>query len=344
MADTTPQKILIIRNDKLGDFMLSLPVFKLLKAAIPNGQLHALVPDYTRDIALACDAIDQVIIDPGQQATFSQQRQLLRQIRRQKYTAVLTLFSTTRIGCLTWLSGIPYRLAPATKLAQIFYNHRLRQRRSQSEKPEYRYNLELAYRFLCDHHISTAIEASAPYLHFDPDVVTEQKQAFCRQHDIDATHKLIVVHPGSGGSASNLSLEQYAELVRRLELTADYHVVITAGPGEDAQAEQLSRLMVDVPHSIYISHQGLVNFARFLQGATLFISGSTGPLHIAGALDVPTAGFYPRRRSATSLRWQTLNSEAKRLGFMPPESHAEQDMQAIDLQQAAEAIRHQLLR
>jgi ADP-heptose:LPS heptosyltransferase len=82
----------------------------------------------------------------------------------------------------------------------------------------------------------------------------------------------------------------------------------------------------------------LRDFARHIQFADLFISGSTGPLHIAGALDCPTAAFYPTRRSATSLRWQTLNSEGRRLAFSPPPGEAESEMQQTDLTAAAEAI------
>jgi ADP-heptose:LPS heptosyltransferase len=75
----------------------------------------------------------------------------------------------------------------------------------------------------------------------------------------------------------------------------------------------------------------------------LFISGSTGPLHVAGALDVPTAAFYPRRRSATPLRWQTLNSPQRRLAFTPPDMAAESAMDAIDVENAAAVIGRQFL-
>jgi len=338
-----PQKILIIRNDKLGDFMLSLPVFKLLKQALPQTSLHALVPEYTRDIALACDAIDEVIIDPGKDAAFREQRQLLHTIRQQHYAAVITLFSTTRIGLCLWLAGIPYRLAPATKLAQIFYNHRLSQRRSRSEKPEYQYNLDLAYHYLRDQQIDTDTSVALPYLRFPQNCVTEQKRVFLDSQNISGDPKLIIVHPGSGGSANNLSLQQFARLIHQLKLNSNYHVVITAGPDEQAIARELSTLLEDTPHSVYNSQSGLISFAQFLQNAVLFISGSTGPLHIAGALDVPTAAFYPRRRSATSLRWQTLNSEENRLGFMPPADADEQAMQRIDIDAAAKQITDKFL-
>ena len=77
--------------------------------------------------------------------------------------------------------------------------------------------------------------------------------------------------------------------------------------------------------------------------ADLFISGSTGPLHIAGALDRATAAFYPRRRSATPLRWQTLSADHHRLEFCPSVEAEESDMQSIDIQQAAMEISNTLL-
>ncbi|MDR9437531.1 MAG: glycosyltransferase family 9 protein [Thiohalophilus sp.] len=323
--------------------MLSLPVFKLLKQALPGCTLHALVPGYTRDIALACDAIDDVVIDPGKQAPYAQQSQLLTTIKQQKYDGVITLFSTSRIALLLWLARIPYRLAPATKLAQIFYNHRLVQRRSYSLKPEYRYNLDLAVHYLQHHNITPDVEPAPPYLQFPRNCVVEQKQAFLKACNIDGDPELVIVHPGSGGSANNLSLEQYARLIHRLNLDDNYHLVITAGPGEYPVAESLSMLLEGIPHSIYDSQQGLVNFAQFLQNAALFISGSTGPLHIAGALDRPTAAFYPRKRSSTALRWQTLSREARRLGFMPPEQAEAEDMQSIDIEAAANLIAEKLL-
>ena len=48
----------------------------------------------------------------------------------------------------------------------------------------------------------------------------------------------------------------------------------------------------------------------------LFIAGSTGPLHIAGALNKKTVGFYPSKKSSTSLRWQTINNFHKRLSII----------------------------
>ena len=71
----------------------------------------------------------------------------------------------------------------------------------------------------------------------------------------------------------------------------------------------------------------------------LFVAGSTGPLHIAAALDVPTIGFFPAHRSATPLRWRPLNSEGRHLAFSPPEdSDHPEDMSQLDPKTMAAAI------
>lgn len=336
-------KILIVRNDKLGDFILSYPVYSLIKSAIPGCKLHVLVPSYTLPLARENQWVDHVIEDPGSSATWSEQYHLFQSIRQQRYDVIITLFSTTRIGFITWLAGIKYRLAPATKIAQFFYNHSLIQRRSCSLKPEFEYNLDLAKQFLSDHDFNTDFQRQFPEIHFSADEIDPVRQEFFSGYNLPRQSRLIFIHPGTGGSATNLSLEQYADLVSNLNLQEHDIIVITAGPAEMETASTLSRLLGSTPHIVYPSTKGLVYFTKFIQLCDLFISASTGPLHIAGALDRPTAAFYQRRRSATALRWQTLNSEGRRLAFMPPEEAGESDMQKIDVIEAAKKINETFL-
>ena len=337
------KKILVIRNDKLGDFMLSYPSFALLKQALPDCETYALVPAYTREMAEACPWIDHVIIDTAKDSGAMGLRSLIKSFRAYQFDAAITLFSTTRIGFALMAAGIRHRLAPATKAAQIFYNHKLTQRRSRSEKPEYEYNLDLVRDFLQSQNIAIPELHKPPYLHFNEQEVEELKQTFCSTHHLDIRNPVVFIHPGSGGSANNLSLDQYQQLAINLTDKTTLNLVITAGPGELPYAEQLATQLGNLKHAVYYSTEGLQRFAQHIQFADVFISGSTGPLHIAGALNTATAAFYPRRRSATSLRWQTLNSDDKRLAFSPPESAEEQDMSVINMDDAASLIYQKFL-
>ena len=332
------KKILVIRNDKLGDFMLAWPALALLRKNLPDAHIAVLVPAYTEPLARACPSIDEVIVDPKLKGEWHSGRALARLIRPGRFDAVVTLFSRFDTALAAWLAGIPLRYAPATKLAQLFYNHRMPQRRSRSEKPEYEYNLDMVKAFLKGQGIDDIQPAAPPYLQFPKNEVQALEEVFRREHRIPSADRLIFLHSGHGGSANNLSLEQYAALARALAARPRVHFVLTAGPGEEARAQKLSDQLAGVPHSINKSADGLVAFAKRLQFAALFISGSTGPLHIAGALNRPTAAFYPRRRSSTALRWQTVNEPDKRLAFMPPETAEESDMAAIDLEKATIGI------
>ncbi len=339
-AEKAPEKILLVRNDKLGDFMLSWPAIAALKQALPDSHIVALVPAYTRAMAELCPNIDEVLLDPTAEAGAGGFVDLLKRLRQQRFDLMLTLFSTTRIGLLGWLAGIPQRWAPATKIAQVFYNHRLKQQRSRSEKPEYEYNLDLAQAL-----IETLPgqpgqpSPQPPYLAFDDTTLAALRQQFLNAQQIPPQQRLVFIHAGHGGSANNLSLRQYADLAARIS-DESRCFVLTAGPGELQDTQRLGAMMDEAGLNtrIFNSDAGLVSFAQHLALADLFIAGSTGTLHIAGALDRPTVGFYPNRRSSTPLRWRTLNAAGRTLALTPP-SDIEQDMSRVDLQQAGAEIR-----
>lgn len=339
---TSGPKILVIRNDKLGDFMLAWPALALLRRNLSKAHIAVLVPAYTAPLAEICPSVDQVLVDPKLPGDWRNGRALARVIKPEGFDAAIALFSRFDSGLGVRLAGIPRRYAPATKLAQFFYDRRLPQRRSRSEKPEYEYNLDLVRTYLADQGIAKPKPVEAPYLSFKPAELKKLKQVFLKQHKIAATKQLVFVHAGHGGSASNLSLGQYGHLIRGLSAPRKRHFVLTAGPGEEQQAKRLASL-VEGPHTVWVSKSGLVDFAKHLGVADLFISGSTGPLHLAAALDRPTAAFYPRRRSSTALRWQTVNDEARRLAFMPPADAGESDMASIDVMRAAAEIAKKLL-
>jgi ADP-heptose:LPS heptosyltransferase len=291
---------------------------------------------------MLCSWIDDVLPDEGESAIA-----LSRKFHSCNFDVMLTLFSSGRVALAGWMARIPYRLAPATKLAQFFYNRRLVQRRSRSEKPEYAYNLDLALRLLADYagteYRPTSneqgdflpAEIQRPLLRFDDDIV-KLKRELCHELELDSGARLIFIHPGSGGSANNLRPEQYIELANSLA-AENCAFVITAGPGEEKIAQQVVA-GITAPAAVYAPAAGLTQFARALQVADLFISGSTGPLHIAAALNRPTAAFYPRHRSATPLRWQTLNSPQRRLAIVPPEGVAASQVDSIEVTAAAQQI------
>lgn len=330
--------ILVIRNDKLGDFMLAWPAISLIKKQYPEAKVSVLIPAYTRPIAELCPWIDDIIIDDKHEDTLSDARHLASILRSYDIDVSISLFTELRTALALWLARVPLRYGPATKMAQLFLNRKLKQKRSLSLKPEYEYNIDLVRHYIIANDDDVTELQNPPFLTFDQQETDELRLKYTSQKNIDPDRKLIFIHAGTGGSAINLSLQQFAMLASIISEQHRTHFVLTAGPDELETAEKLSQQMSSLEHSIYHSTDGLASFAKFIDICDLFISGSTGPLHIAGALNVNTAAFYPARRSATPLRWQTINEPQKRIFFSPEKYTGSDDMQTIDIASCANRI------
>jgi heptosyltransferase III len=119
----------------------------------------------------------------------------------------------------------------------------------------------------------------------------------------------IVIHPGHGGSAHNLSPTAYRHLVDTA-ISRGYPVAITLGRGEEGLGAvfpppEPGRLAIidDLPD--------LEALAGLLTHAGGFIGGSTGPMHLAAALQKPVLAFFPPRPGMTPQRWGPIGTQAR---------------------------------
>ncbi len=336
-SKTAPKCILICRTDKLGDFVLSLPSFELIKRTLPNAKIIALTQEYTKPIAELCDYIDEVITIPRSNSAITTIKNTIKILKPINIDVSISLFTTATLAIGLLFSKIPFRVSPATKVDQLFYTHRLRQRRSLSLKPEFEYNLDLIKYYLEQNNIKFNGVSNTPLIKFQKKTVLDTKQLFCDKNNIAKSNKLIFVHVGSGGSANNLPPHKYADLINLLACNLQAIFVLCEGPEDSNTVTEVISLLKTTNYIRYISNKGLLEFTKHIAIADFFISGSTGPLHIAGALDIATAGFYPNRRSATATRWKTLNSNNNLMAFSPSIEDAD-DMSKINLEQVCDKI------
>lgn len=87
------KKILVIRNDKIGDFMVCFPAFAMLKQSMPNAEITALVPSYTASLAELCPSIDNVIIDTPNKKDKTEFNRVLQAVKNAQFDAVICFVS-----------------------------------------------------------------------------------------------------------------------------------------------------------------------------------------------------------------------------------------------------------
>lgn len=296
--------ILVVRNDKLGDFITALPTLYVLKHYNPDNRIIALVAPLNRKLAQSCDFIDEVIVDEGKDIL-----ELAFKIKKANIDASITLFSNTRVALAQWIARIPIRIAPATKIAQIFYNRRIKQRRSEVKMGEFEYNLQLAKALFGD----ISLDFPKPLLHFCDD----NFQKFCAEYEI--TKPVVAFHPGFGGSSdANWTLEEYIDLVSIAVEDKEIDVVMTFGPDEEKLYDEAKSFLGESRVILYQSQGSVVDFAALLSRFKLFVSTSTGTYHLASASGCETFTFFGDSKFASSARWKSIGEENKQHHFMIP--------------------------
>lgn len=306
--------ILVVRTDKLGDFITALPAFYVLKEHNPQNKIAALVAPLNKELALACGFIDEVIIDDGKSSVF----ELAAQLRAAKIDASITLFSNTRVALAQFLALIPKRVAPATKLAQIFYTKRVKQRRSEVKMAEFEYNLELTKALFA----SIDLAYKKPLVTFSDakDVYVQ----FCNEFEI--TKEIVAFHVGFGGSSdANWNLDEYEILIREVLKQGKYQVVLTFGPDEATLCEEMKNRLKDEKIVFYVSQEGIVNFAKLISSFKLFVSTSTGTYHLASLVGCATLTFFADTLFASSKRWKSVGDEKLQQHFMIPYNRHERE-------------------
>lgn len=262
--------------------------------------------------------IDEVIVDDTDCA-FA----LARKLKKAKIDASITLFSNTKVAIAQFLCGIKIRIAPATKIAQIFYNRRVKQRRSRVEMAEFEYNLQLAKALFEE----IKLEFPSPLVTIDEAEKKRAYEAFCQNHAVDKEKKIIAFHPGFGGSSdANWTVEEYIELAKVLLDKEKFQIVFTFGPGEDELYDAVKKASLKGV-VLYQSQGSIMDFAKLISSFSLFVSTSTGTYHLAAMVGTPTMTFFADTLFASVKRWRAIGDENLQHPYMIPPH--EEDRRAL---------------
>jgi heptosyltransferase-3 len=289
--------VLVVRTDRIGDVVLSLPMVTCLRSFLPLARISMLLREYTRELAEGYRGVDGILTcdSGGRPKPFFR---LLSDLRRHRFDLVVLAHPTFRLGLLIFLAGIRVRVGSGYRWYSFLFNKRVFEHRRTAEKHEAEYNLSLLRPIGC---VSSAI----PPATLVPSERAENAARKVRDElGLGGSEPLAVLHPGSGGSARDWSPQNFGALAKDLNAEG-IRVVVTGIP----QEEKLVRTVVKCSGGVAVPLVGrlsLMELAAFLRPAQLFVSNSTGPLHIAAAVGVPVIAFYPPIRECSPTRWGPL--------------------------------------
>ena len=287
-SDNAPvyRKILVIRTDRLGDVILSLPVLTALKNSFPAVHVSMMLRTYTAELVAGYPDVDEIITldDKTELNSFSDIRYYANLLKKKKIDTVLVLHPTFKLALLCALAKIPVRVGTGFRAYSFLFNKKVFHHRKKAQKHELEYNLELAEK----------IGASLKQIEFKiqiPEPISQEIHNFLHQVRENEKQPVVILHPGSGGSAMDWPLQNFASLNDQLRSELNVLTIVTGGPNEIGLIDNLISQTKNPPVK-WIGNSGLKHLAALIQAANVFVANSTGPLHLAVAVGTPVVGFY----------------------------------------------------
>jgi ADP-heptose:LPS heptosyltransferase len=134
-----------------------------------------------------------------------------------------------------------------------------------------------------------------------------------KEKGIGPKTRFLVVHPGHKGSAQNWKPERYGQVISQMAYRGR-KVVVTGGPDETALVAQVMTHVrgvgPDQKPVLLIGECTLRQIAAIYEKADVFLSASTGTLHLAAAVGTPTVALFGTIPSTTPVRWGPWGNES----------------------------------
>lgn len=282
------RRVLIVRNDRLGDLVLALPLLQGLKDA--GAFVGVLASPYAAPLLKADPRVDALVED-GADAW--------RALRAQRFDSALVLLANARNAWTVLRAGIPQRFGPSARACSLLFNRRLSLRRGQGWTHESELN------FGYGRALGLQGPVPEPRVHLGAAALKSAKR-WLSQHGPQGPGPLVILHPGSRGSAQPWPVERFAALGRELKARHQARLLVSGGPGDEEAVADCAKALPGVAR--LGGELALPAFAALLGLADLFVAGSTGPLHLAAAQGTPVLGLYPPLRAMSPLRWAPRGS------------------------------------
>lgn len=303
------ERIIISRTDKIGDLILSIPSFFMLRRMYPEAEITVLVRKYNYDIVKNLNYIDRVVkIDDYTH------KDLENKIGYFKADVFVALYNDPYIAKLAKKSGAKLRVGPYSKIYSFFtFNKGVFQKRSESIKNEAEYNLDLVRKIdplLYD--TKFQMETGITLTQTNRDVAEE----FLRLSRI--VGKILVINPFTGGSAKNLSDDQYISLINKItDRNRGLSIILTAHIDDEKRMEELMTKIESKKVFPFLNGGDLLNTAAIIETSDVYFGGSTGPTHIAGALNKKIVAIYPAKKTQSITRWGVFGD--KDVSYLVPD-------------------------
>lgn len=331
---TLPAKILIVQLRHIGELLFTTPLVRVLREAYPEAQIDWLVEDAFHELLAHHPLITNVIPVNlrGWKARVRTLPRLVRFLRHQRYDIVINFHRSGLTSSLVAMSGARRKCGAAAWHVRPWFHPVLSARQDIHQADAC---LEFAYAIgvpaLAHRGLELAIDGTA----------RAQADVRWQQAGLSAATRVVGINPGGSWPSKRWTAAGFAALCDLL-VQHGCTPVLFGGPTDVAMVDEVVELTNAAP-VVFTGQLSLPEFSAMVGKCRLFVSGDSGPLHIAASQQVPIVALFgptdPRRYAPYGVPHHVVRED---VGCIIPcvKKHCAQNrcMQAITAVQIMEAV------
>ena len=290
-SNRQPPRILVVKIDAMGDFILSTPFFRELRRNYRDSKITLVVGDNVSELALPCPYVDAVLpLRLRRQTPLTRHLKYVMNFADQHLSGQFDLAIQPRWDIDTDWATLTAFLSKAERIigftektsgmksrANFGYNGLFTE--TLPPGPE-RHESDRALDIL--RYLGGSISSRSPELWLLPE---DQRQAdnFLQEKKLLNVKQSLIAF-GIGASSARRQWPFYARLMRTLSGSFPFAPMLLAGPGE---AELVRGIAAEIPNAVVVQQLPLRVVSAILSRCNLFIGNDSGPMHLASAVGLP---------------------------------------------------------
>jgi len=293
-------RVLFIRIRNLGEAVLDTANLRALKHFRRDLRITTLVEAIYTDLYAADPEIEAMPLPRSakdKRSSLTARLNVISEIRRRKFSAVINLHGGPTSAQLTFLSGAKHRGGPDHFRNGYAYNLRIPPAeeilgRKDLHTVEYQFG---QFKWLG----LPGGEPEPTHLCVAPQF-RQSAMARLREAGIDPERPYALLAPTNEFYTKRWAPERYAAIADTL-IARGFQIVMTGAPTEEQRA-QLAEAQAASKHRLAsLNSLSIGELVAAIAGAKLFVGNDSGPAHIAAAVKTPLAVLFG---PASSVRWR----------------------------------------
>jgi len=305
----------------VGDVVMITPMIRELRKAFPDSFIATLTQENTSEILINNPYIDKILIDDLKKENFWK---VVKEIRRYKFSDALMVLPTERAAYQLFWAGIYNRIGVGRKLYEMITFMKSVSR-----------NKYIPLRHEADYCMDMVRKLGVETSNIQPEIfISEEEKKWISEfygvNNINQNTFKIILHTGSKNSAPNWSEEKYSELIKGIHnkfRDKEFVLLLTAYEMTNEFKNKINSLkdkkIIDISGKL----KNLRELIKIISSVNLMICSSTGPIHIADALNIKCIGIHCHRTMSCAKHWGVLNNKSINLEVLKEycDSHCSSD-------------------